>query len=92
MHKTKRPYNLPKKLLCDPEKVRNGVSMELVNEYIQKHEEGLQRYRYLENLYNGFHDVYRQPDKEDWKPDNRLAVNFPRYIQRHSWGMDMVSR
>ena len=80
MHKTKRPYNLPKKLLCDPEEVRNGVSMELVNEYIQKHEEGLQRYRYLENLYNGFHDVYRQPDKEDWKPDNRLAVNFPRYI------------
>ena len=80
MHKTKRPYNLPRKLLCDPEKVRNGVSMELVNECIQKHEEGLQRYRYLENLYNGFHDVYRQPDKEDWKPDNRLAVNFPRYI------------
>ena len=40
----------------------------------------MQRYLYLENLYKGFHDVYKQPEKPDWKPDNRLAVNFPRYI------------
>lgn len=80
MHKTKRPYLLPEPLLCDPDKIKDGVSMELVNEYIRKHEARLPRYNYLENLYKGFHDVYKQPEKEDWKPDNRLAVNFPRYI------------
>lgn len=80
MSKTKRPYQLPVPLLCSPEKVANGVSMELVDYYIRKHEERLQRYKYLENLYKGFHDVFNQPDKENWKPDNRLAVNFPRYI------------
>lgn len=54
--------------------------MDLVNKYIAKHEKRLPRYEYLENLYKGFHDVYKQPEKEEWKPDNRLAVNFPRYI------------
>ena len=80
MHKTKRPYQLPEPLLCDPDKIKDGISMELVNGYIRKHEERLPRYEYLENLYKGFHDVYKQPEKEEWKPDNRLAVNFPRYI------------
>lgn len=80
MHRSRRPYMLPDLLLCSAEKVENGVSMELAEEYIRKHEERMQRYNYLENLYKGFHDVYKQPEKEGWKPDNRLAVNFPRYI------------
>lgn len=80
MHKTKRPYMLPEPLLCGPDRIEDGINMELVDEYIRKHELRLQRYNYLEALYKGFHDVYKQPEKEDWKPDNRLAVNFPRYI------------
>ena len=80
MNKSKRPYQLPDPLLCDAAKVENGISMELVAEYIKLHETRLQRYRYLENLIKGFHDIYNQPEKESWKPDNRLAVNFPRYI------------
>lgn len=80
MHKTKRPYQLPEPLFCSCDKVRQGVPMELVQEYIRKHEGRMQRYLYLDNLYKGFHDVYKQPEKAGWKPDNRLAVNFPRYI------------
>ena len=80
MHRTKRPYKLPEPLTCDPAEVSNGVTMELVDGYIAKHEARMLRYDYLENLYKGFHDVYRQPEKPHWKPDNRLAVNFPRYI------------
>lgn len=80
MHKTRVPYKLPEPLKCDPKKIENGVSMAIVNKYIREHETRLQRYNYLENLYKGFHDVYREPEKADWKPDNRLAVNFPRYL------------
>ena len=80
MHKSKRPYILPEPLLCSPEKIKDNIDIELVDEYIKKHETRLQRYNYLEALYKGFHDVYKQPEKESWKPDNRLAVNFPRYI------------
>lgn len=76
----KKPYMLPEPLTCSPERIEQGISMELVEEYIRKHEARMQRYIYLENLYKGFHDIYKQPEKENWKPDNRLAVNFPRYI------------
>lgn len=78
--RTQNPYQLPEPLTCDPQKVQNGVSMKLATDYIRKHEARLQRYNYLEALYKGFHNIFKQPDKEDWKPDNRLAVNFPRYI------------
>lgn len=72
-----RPYKLPDPLLCE---TNRAIEMSLVDEYIRKHEERLPRYEYLENLYNGFHDVFNLPEKEKWKPDNRLAVNFPKYI------------
>lgn len=80
MHKSRRPYKLPELIKLDPAKIANGISMKLVEEMIAKHERRLRRYEYLENLYKGFHDVYNEPEKEAWKPDNRLAVNFPRYI------------
>ncbi len=80
MPTSKRPYLLPEPLTCSADRVKDGVGMELVEEYIKKHERRMPRYQYLENLYKGFHDVYKQPEKEGWKPDNRLAVNFPRYI------------
>lgn len=73
----KRPYKLPEPLLCDVDK---EITMELVTKYISQHEERFPRYEYFENLYKGFHDIFRLPEKESWKPDNRLAVNFPKYI------------
>lgn len=73
----KRPYKLPEPLLCDGSR---KINMDLLNEYIKRHEERLPRYKYLENLYKGFHDVFNVPEKESWKPDNRLAVNFPKYV------------
>lgn len=73
----RRPYKLPEPLQCSADK---PIALTLAEEYIRQHEERFPRYIYLENLYKGFHDVYKQPEKPDWKPDNRLAVNFPRYI------------
>ena len=77
MSEKKRPYKLPEPLFCEP---GEEITMELVNKYIRLHEERLPRYRYLENLYKGFHNIFLLPEKENWKPDNRLAVNFPKYI------------
>ena len=31
-------------------------------------------------MYKGFHDIFFSPNKPNWKPDNRLVANFPRYI------------
>lgn len=72
----RRPYKLPKALLIDPD---TEITLEVVNKYIDLHEERMPRYKYLENLYYGFHDIYNQPEKAEWKPDNRMSVNFARY-------------
>lgn len=77
MSERKRPYLLPVPLKCDTDK---EIDMDLVSSYIRKHEERMPRYDYLEKLYEGFHNVFKLPEKEGWKPDNRLAVNFPKYI------------
>ena len=76
-NKKNRPYKLPEMLLCDKER---EITIDLVYEFIRKHEERLPRYEYLENLYIGFHNIFKLPEKEGWKPDNRLAVNFPKYV------------
>lgn len=78
--KSKRPYVLPYALVCSEQEISEGIKGDLIQKQIAKHDNMLQRYVYLENMYKGFHDIFKGPDKENWKPDNRLAVNFPRYI------------
>ena len=82
-----KPYLPPRPLLCDPNDIKDGFpSMSLVDKYIDLHAETIRRYEYLRSLYAGLHDIYHQPDKAEWKPDNRLAVNFPKYITNISFG------
>lgn len=76
----KRPYKLPAPITRDANVLDQGVKMEQIKECIEQHKLMLPRYEYLENLYLGFHDIFRLPEKEGWKPDHRLAVGFPRYI------------
>lgn len=78
--KSKRPYVLPYALVCSEQEISECIKGDLIQDYIAKHNSMIQRYKYLENMYKGFHDIFKGPDKENWKPDNRLAVNFPRYI------------
>ena len=80
MATNKKPYALPEPLVIDESELAGGISYDIITKYIKYHEKYLQRYKYLENLYKGFHDIFTKPDKEGWKPDARLAINFPRYI------------
>lgn len=57
------------------------MTPELIEEYISKHQqECLWRYDWLKRYYNGDHDIIHEPKKENYKPDNRLVVNLPKYI------------
>lgn len=56
------------------------ITPDVVKEFIEKHKEEIARYQYLINMYKGIMDIASQKKKDDWKPDNRLAVNFPKYI------------
>ena len=82
-------YRLPRPILCDVDKDLDAdgfPTMQAVSKYLEEHRNYIRRYKYLSELFVGRHDILRAPEKESWKPDNRLAVNFPRYITNISLG------
>jgi len=56
------------------------ITVEVVNKFMEKHKLEVARYEYLKNMYLGIMDIDDEPEKDSWKPDNRLAVNFTKYI------------
>lgn len=52
-----------------------------LDEFIGKHrQEVSMRYEKLKNAYEGKHDILFLDKKASHKPDNRIVVNFPKYI------------
>ena len=50
-------------------------------EYIKKNDTKTnEKYKNLQNAYNTDMAIFHQKKKPDYKPDNRIAVNFPKYI------------
>lgn len=68
----------PPKLMTFPKD--EPITVEVVNKFMEKHRLEVARYEYLKNMYRGIMAIYDEPTKDPWKPDNRLAVNFTKYI------------
>lgn len=56
------------------------ITQDLVNKFIAKHQALITRYNYLMNMYKNVTEVFDLPEKEAHKPDNRLSVNYAKYI------------
>lgn len=56
------------------------ITNEVVTKFMEKHKLEVARYEYLKNMYRGIMAIDDEPTKDPWKPDNRLAVNFTKYI------------
>lgn len=56
------------------------ITSEVVNKFITKHGEEIARYKYLMNMYKGQAEILDQTPKEAYKPDNRISVNFAKFI------------
>ncbi len=64
-------------------RVAAGTEMtpELLAEYMTKHKiEISNRYQRLHDAYENKYEIGKLPKKPDWKPDNRIPVNFAKYI------------
>lgn len=52
-----------------------------LGEFLQRHTaECAFRYKKLQDAYKTDYPILHSKDKPDWKPDNRIAVNFAKYI------------
>lgn len=57
------------------------LTPEKLGEFLKKHNAEIAfRYQQLLNAYMTDYPIFHQVPKPDWKPDNRIAVNFAKYI------------
>lgn len=57
------------------------LTLDLLGEFLREHTaEVNKRYKPLLNAYMSDHDILHAPAKAAYKPDNRIVVNFPKYI------------
>jgi SPP1 family phage portal protein len=56
------------------------ITAEVVKEFIDLHVAELPRYNRLKELYESNAPILSQEDKAEYKPDNRLVVNYAKYI------------
>lgn len=71
------PSQKDRTLLLDSNKELDG---EIIKEFIYKHQKLCAFYKELEHLYTGNHDIFHQKKKPLGKPDNRIGINFARYV------------
>lgn len=52
-----------------------------LSQFIARHAaESMFRYKQLQDAYETDFPIFHEPKKPEWKPDNRIAVNFAKYI------------
>lgn len=57
------------------------ITLPLLSEFLEKHRREVDnRYKKLKAAYESDHDILHAPAKPSYKPDNRVVVNFPKYI------------
>ena len=56
------------------------VTSEVLDKYIRLHQQVVGRYDYLFDMYLNRPEIFDAPPKAGFKPDNRLAVSFPKYM------------
>nr|DAZ02129.1 MAG TPA: PORTAL PROTEIN [Caudoviricetes sp.] len=57
------------------------MTLPLLQEFLDKHRREVHnRYKKLQAAYESDHDILHEPAKPAYKPDNRVVVNFPKYI------------
>ena len=56
------------------------IDAKVLSKFIQLHQQVITRYDYLFNMYVNEPEIFNAPRKAEFKPDNRLAVAFPKYM------------
>lgn len=57
------------------------MTIEILDYFIGKHKQEItKRYEPLKDAYESDHEILHAEAKPDYKPDNRIVVNFPKYM------------
>lgn len=57
------------------------LTLDLLQQLLDEHRKEVNgRYKKLKDAYESDHEILHRPAKPKYKPDNRIVVNFPKYI------------
>lgn len=56
------------------------LTLDLLGELLREHDNEVERYTKLRDAYESKHEILNAPKKPKHKPDNRIVVNFAKYI------------
>ncbi len=70
-------FKAPEIMTCPIDAV---IDEKLIQKYMLKHQAEIERYKYLLDAYKGQAEILNYKEKDTYKPDNRLIVNFPKFI------------
>jgi SPP1 family phage portal protein len=56
------------------------LTLDLLEELLREHDKEVSRFKKLREAYESKHEILNAPKKPHYKPDNRIVVNFPKYI------------
>ena len=57
-----------------------ALDLELLQDLLAEHDKEVNRFKKLRDAYESKHDILDAAAKPAYKPDNRIVVNFPKYI------------
>lgn len=61
--------------------IEENLTDEILGQFLARHaSESTFRYQKLKDAYMTDYPIFHQTPKPEWKPDNRIAVNFAKYI------------
>lgn len=61
-------------------KAETEMTTELLSELITKHKSEANKLKAFGDAYKNEYDIFKAEKKPSWKPDNRIAVNFAKYL------------
>ena len=67
-------------MIIDENLIKDGVSVQLLAQLIEKHSRCIQRYDKLWNCYIGKHEILNRTKKSKGAANNRIVVNHAKYI------------
>lgn len=56
------------------------LTLDLLQELLDEHKKEVECFEKMRDAYESKHDILKAPKKPAYKPDNRIVVNFPKYI------------
>lgn len=67
-------------MIIDADRIKGGISPELISKLVNKYNSGTSRFKDLMKYYKGEHSILTRPNKSEGLPNTKIVCNHAKYI------------